>query len=182
MYKYTADELQAALSHCGESNPVTWLRENWSRLIETVQALATKYGHERKENTIGTISAIEAREALRLHKGSVWQAVSECIEQRKRKYNEIALRGNYSREDIVTSLTAHHGQLELALVELNKMQLKPFLMKIWGPPSGAENESGNWVQSNEGSSVEGAMHKSQYGSFFVISFLNFFFLFRKCRY
>uniref|UniRef100_A0A336LKL8 CSON011442 protein n=1 Tax=Culicoides sonorensis TaxID=179676 RepID=A0A336LKL8_CULSO len=143
IYKYTAEELQAALNHCGDNNPVTWLRNNWSRLIETVQTLATKYGHERRENTIGTISAIEAREALRLHKGNIWQAVNECIEQRQRKYNEIASRGSYTREDIVTSLTAHHGNLELALVELGKTQLKPFLMKIWGPPSGVENDSGN---------------------------------------
>jgi E3 ubiquitin-protein ligase RNF31 len=151
-YKYTPEELQAALTHCGELNPVSWLRDNWSKLIETVQTLATKYGHERKENIIGTISAIEAREALRLHKGNIWHAVTECIEQRQKKYNEIATRSNYTREDIVTSLTAHHGNLELALVELNKSQLKPFLMRIWGPPAGADNESGNAIgpQSMEG--------------------------------
>lgn len=127
---------------------MSWLRENWSRLIETVQTLATKYGHEHKENIIGTISAIEAREALRIHKGNIWQAVSECIEQRQRKYNDISSRGNYTREDIVTSLTAHHGNMELALVELGKTQLKPFLMKIWGPPSGVENDSGNnWIET-----------------------------------
>lgn len=153
IYKYTAEELQAALTHCGDSSPVSWLRFNWSRLIETVQTLATKYGHEHKENIIGTISAIEARESLRIHKGNIWQAVSECIEQRQRKYNEISSRGNYTREDIVTSLTAHHGNLELALVELGKIQLKPFLMKIWGPPSGVENESGNnWSENLAGAS------------------------------
>ena len=43
----------------------------------------------------------------------------------------------------MTSLTAHHGNLEMALIELNKTQLKPFLMRIWGPPTGADNESGN---------------------------------------
>jgi len=113
--------------------------------------LATKYGHERRENTIGTISAIEAREALRIHKGNVWHAVTECIEQRQKKYNEIAMRGNYAREDIVTSLTANHGNMELALIELGKTQLKPFLMRIWGPPSGIDNESGNLAsQRNEG--------------------------------
>lgn len=142
-YKYTAEELQAALKHCGDLHPITWLRENWSKLIQTVQTLATKYGQERKENTIGTISSIEAREALRIHKGNVWHAVTECIEQRQKKYRDIADRGNYSREDIVTALTAHHGNLELALIDLGKSQLKPFLMRIWGPPTGVENESGN---------------------------------------
>jgi E3 ubiquitin-protein ligase RNF31 len=145
MYKYNAEELQAALNHCEGSNPIQWLRENWQKLIETVQHLATKYGHELKVNTIGTISSIEAREALRLHKGNIWHAVTQCIEQRQKKFNEIASRGNFTREDIVTSLTAHHGNMELALIELNKTQLKPFLMKIWGPPSGVDNESGNFM-------------------------------------
>ncbi|XP_055592324.1 E3 ubiquitin-protein ligase lubel isoform X3 [Uranotaenia lowii] len=142
-YKFTADELKAALLHCRDKHPVHWLRDNWLKLIDTVQTLATKYGHEKRENTIGTISTSEAREALRLHKGNIWHAITECIEQRQRKYNEIASKGNFTREDIVTSLTAHHGNLELALLELSKTQLKPFLMRIWGPPNGVDNDSGN---------------------------------------
>nr|XP_029711972.1 uncharacterized protein LOC109401370 isoform X9 [Aedes albopictus] len=142
-HNFTADELQAALSHCRDKHPVQWLRDNWSKLVDTVQTLATKYGHEKRENTIGTISSTEAREALRLHKGNIWHAITECIEQRQRKYHEIASKGNFTREDIVTSLTAHHGNLELAMVELSKTQLKPFLMRIWGPPNGADNDSGN---------------------------------------
>uniref|UniRef100_A0A182JSC7 Uncharacterized protein n=1 Tax=Anopheles christyi TaxID=43041 RepID=A0A182JSC7_9DIPT len=142
-YHFTAVELQAAMNHCGENHPVQWLRSNWNKLIETVQTLATKYGHEKRENTIGTISTVEAREALRMHKGNIWRAITECIEQRQRKYREIASKGNFTREDIVTSLTAHHGNLELAMVELSKTQLKPFLMRIWGPPNGADNDSGN---------------------------------------
>uniref|UniRef100_A0A182Q3F7 Uncharacterized protein n=1 Tax=Anopheles farauti TaxID=69004 RepID=A0A182Q3F7_9DIPT len=142
-YQFTAEELQAAMNHCGEKHPVQWLRSNWNKLIETVQTLATKYGHEKRENIIGTISTVEAREALAMHKGNIWRAITECIEQRQRKYHEIASKGNFTREDIVTSLTAHHGNLDQALIELSKTQLKPFLMRIWGPPSGADNDSGN---------------------------------------
>ena len=131
------------------------MRDNWTKLIQTVQTLATKYGHEKKENTIGTISAIEAREALRKHKGNIWQAITDSIEQRQRKYAEIASRGNFTREDIVTSLTAHHGNMELALIELSKTQLKPFLLRIWGPPSGAENQSGNAFLTSEERAVAG---------------------------
>jgi hypothetical protein len=54
-------------------------------MIDTVVTLATNYGHERKENTIGTISASEARDALRTHNGNVWAAVTECVEQRQAK-------------------------------------------------------------------------------------------------
>lgn len=156
-YKFAAEDLQAALAHCGSSHPITWLRENWPKLIETVQALATKYGHERRENTIGTISTLEARESLRKHKGNIWHAVTECIEQRQKKFNDIASRGNYPREDIVTSLTAHHGNVEMAISELDKMQLKPFLMRVWGPPSGADNESGNFFV-NENISKEAVFY------------------------
>lgn len=55
----------------------------------------------------------------------------------------MASRGDFNREDIVTVLTANHGDLESAYTELSKTQLKPFLMRIWGPPVGTENEAGN---------------------------------------
>nr|XP_036226343.1 E3 ubiquitin-protein ligase lubel isoform X4 [Bactrocera oleae] len=143
LYKFTAEELHAALKYCGPSvHPVQWLRENWHKLIQTVQSLSTKYGQERVENIIGTVSQGEARDALRQHGGNIWQAVSECIEQRQRKYREISNKGNYSREDIVTALTIHQGNADLALLDLGRTQLKPFLMRIRGSPAGVENESG----------------------------------------
>lgn len=73
------------MNHCGDKNPIDWLKENWRNMIDTVVTLATNYGHERKENNIGTISVSEARDALRLHKGNVWAAVTECVEQRQKK-------------------------------------------------------------------------------------------------
>ena len=86
------------------------------------------------------------------------------------QYDELASKGNFSREDIVTMLTAHEGSSDAAfqvtiivtitmtitititivhiilfivfivfnlpvimiMQELNKAQLKPFLMRIWG--------------------------------------------------
>ncbi|XP_049852715.1 E3 ubiquitin-protein ligase lubel isoform X2 [Schistocerca gregaria] len=143
MHNFTTEDLQVAMEHCGEKNPVTWLRDNWRNMIDTVVTLATNYGHERHENNIGTISAAEARDALRIHRGNVWAAVTECVEQRQKKYAELMARGNFTREDIVTVLTANHGNLEAAYLELSKTQLKPFLMRIWGPPVGTDNESGN---------------------------------------
>jgi E3 ubiquitin-protein ligase RNF31 len=84
-HNFTAEDLQVAMNHCGDKNPIDWLRENWRNMIDTVVTLATNYGHERKENNIGTISVSEARDALRLHKGNVWAAVTECVEQRQKK-------------------------------------------------------------------------------------------------
>lgn len=145
--------MNAALKYSGSDiHPLLWLRDHWPKLITTVQTLATKYGQEHAQNTIGTISRLEARNALRLHTGNVWQAVSECIEQRQSKYREISKSGNFSREDIVTALTIHQGDVKQALIDLERSQTKPFLMRIRGSPCGTENESStipNLLETNK---------------------------------
>ena len=42
----------------------------------------------------------------------------------------------------MTVLTAHQGNTEAAFQELNKVQLKPFLMRIWGQGDSGEVTSG----------------------------------------
>ena len=74
-----------AVNHCGDINPITWLTDNWGNMIETVMTLGSNVGHEAEENTIGTISKAEAKEALRKHKGNIWAAVTECVEGRQQK-------------------------------------------------------------------------------------------------
>lgn len=56
-------------------------------MVETVQTLASKYGREKgdESNDVGTVSIAEAKEALRQHRGNVWVAVTECVEQRRKK-------------------------------------------------------------------------------------------------
>ena len=103
-----------AVNHCGEVNPITWLGENWSNMIDTVMTLASNVGHEAEENTTGTISKAEARDALRKHKGNIWASVTECVEGRQQKYDDLQSKGNFTREDIVTMLTAHEGNVEAA--------------------------------------------------------------------
>lgn len=137
---YSYDEIQVALASCPDADPITWLNDNWQKLIETVQTLSTKYGQEHKENIVGTISPIEARDALKKHKGNVWHAVTECIENRQSAFNAIKSQGNFSSDDVVTYLTAHNGNLEKALEELNRVQMKPFLLKILNSPATQEIE------------------------------------------
>lgn len=156
---YTFDEIQVALANTPDGDPLTWLNENWVKLIETVQTLATKYGQEHKENIVGTISSVEAREVLIKNKGSVWHAVTACIEQRQQAFNAIKSQGNYSREDIVSSLTAHNGNTEMALAELNRLQMRPFLKKIQGsPPTTSASEqpmtNGHQAENNESHPIE----------------------------
>jgi hypothetical protein len=59
----------------------------------------------------------------------------------KLQFKELQSRGTFLRDDILTALTANHGNLDAAYVELSKAQLKPFLMRIWGPPSGLDNDA-----------------------------------------
>ena len=61
------------------------------------------------------------------------------------QYDELCSKGSFAREDIVTVLTAHQGNVEAAFQELNKAQLKPFLMRIWGQAEPSDVESGQDV-------------------------------------
>ena len=47
-------------------------------------------------------------------KGNIWAAVTECVEGRQARYEELSSKGNFAREDIVTMLTAHQGNTEAA--------------------------------------------------------------------
>lgn len=42
--------------------------------------------------------------------------------------------------EVVKALENNAGAEDAALFELQKNQLKPFLMRIWGPPVGVEND------------------------------------------
>lgn len=82
---YQSEDVSIALTHCGDKNPLEWLKENWRHMVDTVATLATNYGQERQVNDIGLITATEAKTALRVHKGNIWAAVTECVEQRQKK-------------------------------------------------------------------------------------------------
>ena len=50
---FTSEDVQVAVNHSGDMNPITWLTENWANMIDTVMTLASNVGHEAEENTIG---------------------------------------------------------------------------------------------------------------------------------
>lgn len=81
---YSTDDVQVALSQ-GASNPIDWLKTQWPHLVETVQVLVTTQGREMKENNIGMLSGVEAKEALRVAKGDVWKAVAMAAQRRQLK-------------------------------------------------------------------------------------------------
>lgn len=92
LHHFELEDVTAALAQCGDENPIKWLLENWNKMIDTVVTLATNYGREQVENTIGTISSIEAQAALRQHNGDIWAAVTECIRQRQTKVSQSHLQ------------------------------------------------------------------------------------------
>lgn len=97
---YSTDDVQVALSQ-GSSNPIDWLKTQWPHLVETVQVLATTQGKELKENNIGVLSAAEAKEALRLTKGDVWNAVAMAIQRRRLKVKDSRdVSGKYTDEKL----------------------------------------------------------------------------------
>ena len=69
-------------------------------------------------------------------------------------------------------LTAHEGNTDAALQELNKAQLKPFLMRIWGQAEPAEVTSGAAGTADETSTiaVDTAGRNYIYILFFMMSF------------
>ncbi|KAK1126814.1 hypothetical protein K0M31_004435 [Melipona bicolor] len=136
---YSTDDVQVALSQ-GASDPIDWLKTQWPHLVETVQVLASAQGKELKENNIGVLSDVEAKEALRVAKGDVWSAVAMAVQRRQLKCEEIMKKGNFAMAEVLKALENNSGAEDAALFELQKNQLKPFLMRIWGPPVGVEND------------------------------------------
>ncbi|XP_039308774.1 E3 ubiquitin-protein ligase lubel isoform X3 [Solenopsis invicta] len=136
---FTTDDVQVALAQ-GASNPIEWLQTQWPHLVETVQVLVTAQGKESKENSIGVLSPAEAKEALRSVKGDMWNAVATAIQRRQQKCEQIMAKGNFALAEVIKALNNNAGIEDATLLELQKNQLKPFLMRIWGPPVGVENE------------------------------------------
>ncbi|KAG7200339.1 hypothetical protein KM043_017798 [Ampulex compressa] len=136
---FSTDDMQVALAQ-GASNPIEWLRAQWPHLVETVQVLVFTQGKDMRDNDIGRLSAVEAKEALRSAKGDVWNAVTIAVQRRQQKCEEIMKKGTFTLGDVVKALENNGGVAEAALFELQKNQLKPFLMRIWGPPVGVEND------------------------------------------
>ena len=86
---YEAEHLQIALSLCGDSQPVAWLKDNWRNMVDTVVTLATNYGHEQSDNDVGNVSSPEAAQAVLNNRGNIWNSVTECVEQRRRKVKQL---------------------------------------------------------------------------------------------
>ena len=61
-----------------------WLKANWAHMAETVIHLANTYGAESGLHSVGTLSVLEAQDALRRQRGNIWNAVIDAVEHRQK--------------------------------------------------------------------------------------------------
>ena len=47
------------------------------------------------------------------------------------QFDQLSTKGNFDRVDIVTALTTHKGNVDLAFQELNGLQRQQFLHQVW---------------------------------------------------
>ena len=56
------------------------------------------------------------------------------------QFDQLSTKGNFDRVDIVTALTTHKGNVDLAFQELNGLQRQQFLHQVWNKQT--EEEEG----------------------------------------
>lgn len=77
----------------------------------------------RKYRTIAGLNSVESNQpavALRSY------AVNFVVQ-----FDQLSIKGNFDRVDIVTALTTHKGNVDLAFQELNGLQQQQFLHQVW---------------------------------------------------
>ena len=47
------------------------------------------------------------------------------------QFDQLSIKGNFDRVDVVTALTTHKGNVDLAFQELNGLQREQFLHQVW---------------------------------------------------
>lgn len=62
-------------------------------------------------------------QALVQNRGNIWTSVTECVEERRRKFAQlmIAGKGHWLGRDIVAALTKYDGDVDKALLQLSRL-------------------------------------------------------------
>ncbi|KAK3086203.1 hypothetical protein FSP39_015157 [Pinctada imbricata] len=110
---------------------MTWLKEKWQQMVTTVITLAANEGSNMRQNEVGEVSDIEAREALKESKGSVPKAVKVCVQNRQKTYKELVSDSQYPREEVLHAMHQSNGDTEEAMNLLNSSSLKNFIDRLW---------------------------------------------------
>ncbi|XP_066290153.1 E3 ubiquitin-protein ligase RNF31-like [Branchiostoma lanceolatum] len=142
---FLPEEVQAALFHCGNGNPVSWLKENWQELVASVAAQATEEGKKLKINIVGVITTQEATEALRKQEGDIPKSIKECIDCRRKKFIYVMEYQEFEQDQVLRALQENSGDTEKAILAIQRDLLQPFEEHIF-----KEDENHNRVELKEG--------------------------------
>nr|XP_046917921.1 E3 ubiquitin-protein ligase lubel-like [Dermatophagoides farinae] len=131
---YTADDLEAAIQFSPVS-PLEWLEKNWKNLCETVMTMSNNQIVEL-ERTNGNkmpnfimITEKDAKTALRLCKGNLWQSIEKCV-QRHRE-NKLFNNDTANNNNVINKNLPSKSEF--------------FAMKVTGLGSGRANNDANHV-------------------------------------
>ncbi|XP_078582855.1 uncharacterized protein LOC144865757 [Branchiostoma floridae x Branchiostoma japonicum] len=128
---FLPEEVQAALHHCGNANPVDWLKENWRELVARVAALATEGGKKLNVNIVGVITTQEAADALRKKEGDFQKSIKECIDCRRKKFVQMMQDSDFEQDQVLAALQENGGDTEKAILAIQLEQLRPFQEHSW---------------------------------------------------
>ncbi|WAR13488.1 RNF31-like protein [Mya arenaria] len=152
-------ELLLLIRLCGTQGlqPLEWLHDVWPSLAELVANTATANGKKAPQNDVGDVSTQEARSALLKSAGEIEKAVKQCVEDRKQKYAEVSASGEFAREDVLTALYQHSGDVEEVVDQLNqalrriRMVFVEGKLRSWGRAETVVRILDEDVAGNEGS-------------------------------
>ncbi|XP_052816593.1 uncharacterized protein LOC128243102 isoform X2 [Mya arenaria] len=135
-------EVELAVQLCGTQGlqPLEWLHDVWPSLAELVANTATANGKKAPQNDVGDVSTQEARSALLKSAGEIEKAVKQCVEDRKQKYAEVSASGEFAREDVLTALYQHSGDVEEVVDQLNQALVHAFQGRLWDEHQNGCNE------------------------------------------
>lgn len=133
---YTAEDVEVAIQFNPHA-PLDWLDDNWASMCETVLTMANNQIIELERATgsrkapILLVSSKDAKVALRLCKGNIWQSVERCVQ----RYQDNKVFGS--------------DQVKQLLSKQPTGKAKSFSLKISGPGAGKANNDGNIAYSDE---------------------------------
>uniref|UniRef100_UPI00398E3CF7 E3 ubiquitin-protein ligase RNF31-like n=1 Tax=Pristiophorus japonicus TaxID=55135 RepID=UPI00398E3CF7 len=125
------EEVSCALRCSGKDDPLQWLQAELPQVLETIAELASQQGEAAAENQVGSLTCEEARQAWLASGGHFEEAVQECVRVRAKKVREIRAMGFANRYQVLQALYMNGGNVDKAIIDLQRHQLEPFHAQIW---------------------------------------------------
>ncbi|XP_062895154.1 E3 ubiquitin-protein ligase RNF31 [Mobula hypostoma] len=121
------EEVVCALRCAGDISPLSWLETGLTQALESISELALQQGGPE----VGLVGREEAHQAWLSCGGSVEEAARRCAQERRRKVGELEVLGFRDRDEVLQTLYMNGGDVDRALVDLQRRLLQPFHNRIW---------------------------------------------------